>query len=541
MAKKFNLADYVTTAAVSEPDTPEIELLPWEKIHANEANFYVVDDVEELANSIAMHGLLDPVVVTKDWQHPGEWVLISGHRRHKAWGMLREKEPERYAQIPAVVRQFESAQLGELALIMANSASRKLTPAEVSRQAERVEMLLYELKEQGYKFPPGRMRDQVAAAVKVSSSKLARLKVIREGLSQAWQERWQKNRLAEDTAYKLAQLPADIQDRIFKVKPDAIARGIETVGKLMVDGNDYRCEGLTGPGCLKCTHGDAFLRHDLEDPWDPCEGKTCCLKCNKADRDYSPCERMCSKAKQRRTDRNTKKKEREEKEAKRKASRLRNEIRESALRLVKAADAAGVDDDVRIPRNQWNYKTVGWLRAAAGDGEIGYVYENVLRPENLDVVAVAKALHCSTDYVCGLTDELWPAGNAEKAEEPVRAAEGGGPYEEAGDEVYMAAVRLIDPDWMTGPPPGPGRYLCLVDMDRAGIPDNLHEQMLEWGPPLLLEDAGETPMIWTAYGRPIADMFDVVGWWPLPRRWTAAQGVPGTKILILEESEGAEE
>ena len=66
----------------------------------------------------------------------------------------------------------------ELRLILANSSTRVLSPAEVSKQAQRVETLLYQLKEQGYAFP-GRMRDQVAAACKVSAPKLARLKVIR--------------------------------------------------------------------------------------------------------------------------------------------------------------------------------------------------------------------------------------------------------------------------------------------------------------------------------------------------------------------------
>ena len=46
-------------------------------------------------------------------------------------------------------------------------------------QLRTVHPLLYQLREEGYEFP-GRMRDQVAAACKVSAPKLARLKVIRE-------------------------------------------------------------------------------------------------------------------------------------------------------------------------------------------------------------------------------------------------------------------------------------------------------------------------------------------------------------------------
>ena len=84
-------------------------------------------------------------------------------------------------------------------MIFANSATRRLTDAELSRQAERIELLLYQLKEEGYEFP-GRMRDQVAAACQVSAPKLARLKVIREHLISSYMALFEKNQLPEQTA-----------------------------------------------------------------------------------------------------------------------------------------------------------------------------------------------------------------------------------------------------------------------------------------------------------------------------------------------------
>ena len=95
-------------------------------------------------------------------------------------------------------RDEASQELRELRLILANSSTRVLSPAEVSKQAQRVELLLYQLKEQGYEFP-GRMRDQVAAACQVSAPKLARLKVIRERLIPAYLEVFDRNKLPEQT------------------------------------------------------------------------------------------------------------------------------------------------------------------------------------------------------------------------------------------------------------------------------------------------------------------------------------------------------
>ena len=458
MAKKFSIAEFAAPEAVSKVDTIDVVRIPWDRIRANDANFYSVDDVEELRNSIRMHGLLDPVVVTPD-EEEGKYLLISGHRRHKAWGLLREEDPEKYASIPAIVRRFESKSMAELALIMANSSARKLTSPEISRQAERIERLLYDLKEEGYEFD-GRMRDQVAKACQVSSTKLARLKVIRENLLIDFKKQWEAGKLNESCAYELAQGSSVFQEKILRVKPDATAYGIAAVRKIMEGGNDYSCAALCGPGCLKCTHQQAFLRHDLEDPWNACEGKKCCLTCDKAKRDWYPCPRMCSKAKEKRSAANAKEKEKEKAEQEKKTNRIRREIRESALRLLKAAEAAGADDKTEIKLATYGSKNVAYLRKAAGDGDIGYFYFNELAPQKLDVPAVARALKCSADYVCGLTDELQP-----------RAVETPAPTREPMPDPMTAPTVTTSQQWWRScrddPPKGWMLAVVLTPVDRS--------------------------------------------------------------------------
>lgn len=388
---------------------PVVRMIPWADIKANAANFYSVDDVEDLVNSIKMHGLLDPVVVTR--QDDGSYLLISGHRRHKAWGILREEDPDRYGRIPAVVRLFSSGPMAELALIMANSSARRMSSPELSKQAQRVEELLYELKEQGYSFP-GRMRDQVAKACDVSATKLARLKVIRDRLSESWTPIWEGGQLPEATAYELAQGAPEIQERIFKAsRAEVNVYGVKRIREAMEGGVTYDGTQVKLPGHRQCKHGDAFLRHDMASGREPCLGHTCCLNCEAATRSWDPCQRACASAKKLKTEANAKKKETDKKEREEAQAKLRQEIRESALRLVKAADAAGVDDSTHIRQGPYSYVTVEWLRKAAGDADIGYYYRNEIAPDNLNVPEVAKALNCSADYVCGLTDELRPGGS----------------------------------------------------------------------------------------------------------------------------------
>jgi len=446
-----------------------------------------VDEVEDLRNSIQMHGLLDPITVTPD-EEDDRYLLISGHRRFKAWGLLRQEDPERYEKIPAMIRRFESKALTELALIMANSSTRVLTAAEIGRQAERIERLFYDLKEEGYEFP-GRMRDQVAAACNVSASKLARLKVIREKLFAGFMGRWEMGKLSEAQAYELAQAPEWVQERIFKVNPDATSTAIANVREVMESGNDYSCTDLTGPGCVKCTHGDAFLRHDLDQPWYRCEGRKCCLKCDEAKRDWSPCSRMCSKAKDKRAKDTARKKARVEKEREAETNAHNARIREGALRLVKAADASGAGDDTVI-KTRYSSFTMKAVRAfASGDFSRAPSYYNpFVSEEGLDVGTAARALKCSADYLCGLTDELQP--------------------ENAGPEPPVFVPYMPAPEWFSGDPENDGRYLCTVVWDDGAGGNGTSEQTCDW------RDGR-----WLCYGRELDGMFTVRYWWPMPPKF----------------------
>ena len=557
---------------------PQLILVAFEKIKPDLNNGYSMDGIEELAGNIETVGLLDPLVVLPETE--GVFPLISGHRRLAAIERIIKGGSMQFAAgIPCIIRTQREAQEGEdprvtelvdrLALIMANADNRRKTGADDLREAEGIEEIVTKLADLGFKFP-GRRRDWVAKITGMSKSKLGRLSVIKNGLIKPWRAKFDKGQLVEDTAYELARQPEWIQARIFNVKSDVYAAAVVRIGKIMQGGNKYSCEGLTGPGCSKCTHGDAFLRHDLENSTEPCKGGTCCLKCEKAKRDWHPCDRMCSKAKARRAAANAKEKERQATEAERKRQQLMAEIRACAVRLVKAADAAGVDDKTELRRKGCYYsgKTIGWCRKAIAGEDIGTVYNNDIASEELDVGAVAKALHCSADYICGLTDELRPvpAAAAAAGEEPARevplkflgyltcdppdrmkcwakfvdedtrdftmlatySAKNGAWY--AGTDIsefgkmdqscigwwpipddnapdLPADLRPVDPapqTWQTGKPPKPGLYAVRFKVSEDA-PGEIHN-FAKW-------DAGQ----WKAErsGRIITDMI-AVGWAPLP-------------------------
>lgn len=217
---KFNLGELIAEGKVPKLDTgaggrEQIEYIDIDRIDDDPNNFYELSGLDELAANIELFGLQQPIRVRDNPDAPGRLIIVSGHRRRAAVRRLVDGGRGDLKEIPCIrEREAGSAALQELRLIYANSDTRRLTSAEISKQAARVEALLYQLKEEGYEFP-GRMRDHVAEACKVSKSKLARLKVIRDGLVEEWRPHYEQGVLSESTAYTLAQLPAEHQKVIY--------------------------------------------------------------------------------------------------------------------------------------------------------------------------------------------------------------------------------------------------------------------------------------------------------------------------------------
>ena len=159
MGKKFDLAGLIAGqeagAAVSDSDTgkQQIRYIPLELIDPDPDNFYTMEGLEELAGSIEMLGLQQPLLV-----RPGEnghYITISGHRRRAAIQLISEGGSGQFAEgVPCIVDESPASDaLRELKLIMANADTRKMNSADQGKQAERIEDLLRELVDEGYEFP----------------------------------------------------------------------------------------------------------------------------------------------------------------------------------------------------------------------------------------------------------------------------------------------------------------------------------------------------------------------------------------------------
>ena len=489
--KAFDLA--VLLGGVSVPAAEQIELLPWAKLIPDERNFYSLVGLEELADSIATVGLLDPIRVRPDGD---AYVVISGHRRRAAIKLLLDSGDERFkAGVPCIVERAEiSAELAELKLIFANSATRKMTSAEMSRQAARVEELLYALKGQGFAFP-GRMQKHVAQACGTTESKLKRLHAIRANLDPALLEMFDAGRLNEEAAYRLQQLPQDVQAYLGQQKAiqnngvagDRAKELTESVKK------------YTEPKC-KCPDGSAcshtlprFKQAALTTMcWATCRGK-CCLTC-----DVSPsyCSYRCPQARKKLEEEKAAKKAGQDEETRREAKRLeaqRVRLTGEFAEILKLAEAQGLRDDENLPLD-YCYSVKDLRARAKGEGFSPWV----LRKENHPITANTRVSQVvdAARLLDVSVEELIRIGSAGTIKVPETEA-----------EAAAEPAAPPEPGWQTGKPERAGRYFVtiLIRAERRG--DSVSEHRAEWD-----------GACWWLYNQKLIEGYEVVGWWPLPTK-----------------------
>ena len=284
----------------------QIEYIDIGLIDPDPNNFYTLDGIDELAANIELLGLQQPLRVRAAADRPGRVTIVSGHRRRAALELLAREGKTQFAEAPCIREAAaDSPALQELRLIYANSDSRKMSSADLSRQAERVEALLYQLKEEGMEFP-GRMRDHVAEACKLSKSKLARLKVIRENLDKPFVKLYEKNTIPESVAYALAQQPPEIQRAVYDYKCTG-KFGAEYLREHNVEGVAKTYKAIVNQKCRHggtCSNSAAMLSKIYDDTYSYkyCEHRRCCDKCEKLASCRSACPKLAEKVKQLKAD-----------------------------------------------------------------------------------------------------------------------------------------------------------------------------------------------------------------------------------------------
>jgi ParB family transcriptional regulator, chromosome partitioning protein len=149
-----SIDETITLADLTSRDTPLPALMKFSDILDRQVDTRPLDPhhVDQLAESIAVLGLLEPLVVDLNG------ILLAGGHRKAAIAQVQAQNPTAYTfqfpnqMTPVRVMPFDSKSDPDLALqieVSENEKRRDYTPAEIRLLAER-------LKESGYTDAPGR-------------------------------------------------------------------------------------------------------------------------------------------------------------------------------------------------------------------------------------------------------------------------------------------------------------------------------------------------------------------------------------------------
>lgn len=428
MAEKKGFDLGAALAAVSnsgaQADRAQIVRYDIDAIYPDPGNFYSMSGIEELMASIELVGLQQPLLVRQHPEKPAAVMIVSGHRRREAIKRLVDEGREDLRTVPCLLEApAASAELQELKLIYANSDTRHLSSAEISAQAARVEELLYKLKEQGYEFP-GRMRDHVAEACKVSKTKLARLKMIRDNLSKDWQKRWTKGEIAESVAYRLAQCSPEHQKILFD-KFGSERYFYESDAETY----DERLTAIEGLKCKKsggaCTNAERMKAKALSlDRWSYNSCSKCCDKCDRLTSCKSACPELADKIKRLKAD--AKAQAAQMKAAQEEA--IRPTI-ESIFKILSHWDAARTQAKKTVKET---FNAAAKYYSSSDDEEIAQLLTGRKRIKTdttlpfgwqtlssfTGLIRTADFLGVTTDFLLGRSDDMRPKPAADQAAAP---------------------------------------------------------------------------------------------------------------------------
>lgn len=228
MAKKFNLMDYMS----KETETKEEETKALEEKIGNltpdEKNFYSMDGIDELKQSIELVGLLQPLLVSEP-NTEGKRTVIAGHRRLMALQQLVSEGKPQYEKVQVIERKRQDEIVDRLSLIMANRYRDK-TEWEKMKETVETDRLLKELKKKVNL--KGNLRELLAEIANTNTAKIGMYKLIAEKLIPELMEEFKENKIGVTVAYKATQLEKEQQEELWIILSETGTIGIQDVEKI---------------------------------------------------------------------------------------------------------------------------------------------------------------------------------------------------------------------------------------------------------------------------------------------------------------------
>ncbi|MEI4234302.1 ParB/RepB/Spo0J family partition protein [Roseovarius sp. D22-M7] len=170
-----DVGDDIGQGTEDRPRQPDMAV-PIEKVHPNpeqpRRNFNA-DALHELSQSIAEHGIIQPLIVRANPRSHGEFEIVAGERRWRAAQMAKLHE------IPVILREFSDTEVLEVAIIE-NIQRADLNPVEEATGFNQL-MLKFGHTQEKLAEVLGKSRSHIANAVRLLNLPDEVLTHLREG------------------------------------------------------------------------------------------------------------------------------------------------------------------------------------------------------------------------------------------------------------------------------------------------------------------------------------------------------------------------
>lgn len=188
-----------------------IKMINISDLHESADNFFSINNVEELAQTILGQGGVKENLIVKPLESGG-YEIISGHRRKAAVEYLIEKGENVSHNLPCLVQKYDNEEDKMLDLIMMNVSARQLSDSEMWQSYEKIDKIIQSKKEKGTYF--GRVRDEIAQRLGVSNAQVGKMQNISNNAIADIIEAITNGDISIHAANELAKLDKDQQEQL---------------------------------------------------------------------------------------------------------------------------------------------------------------------------------------------------------------------------------------------------------------------------------------------------------------------------------------
>ncbi|MGE5472769.1 MAG: ParB/RepB/Spo0J family partition protein [Ignavibacteriales bacterium] len=191
-------------AVQSEKEIVELKINEVEPNSTQPRRCFKEEALETLAESIKLHGVVQPIIVTKEGDR---YKIVAGERRWRAARIANIKT------IPAIIKEYAGKEILEVALIE-NIQRQDLNPIEEAEAFQRL-VQEYNLKQEEVAVTVGRSRSTVANSLRLLNLDNRVKEMVMSGAITEGHARVLLSVKNQDEQYKIAK---DFENELFSVR-----------------------------------------------------------------------------------------------------------------------------------------------------------------------------------------------------------------------------------------------------------------------------------------------------------------------------------